>query len=94
MYYVVRNSPMQPNVHLHVVIHGMSGTPQHMSELVRHFVQHEDTPTPDMLEILIIESNAGDCAYDGIDWCAERALLEVRGVFEHVDTSLESAISS
>lgn len=60
------------DVHLHLLIHGMSGNPVHMNEAVKLFEARHPT-----VELFVPASISNRNTYDGIDWNAERVLNEV-----------------
>lgn len=68
-------------VHLHVLLHGLWGTPAHLSEVEKVFKQHladtkAETTAGVQVEVLLIGGNVGK-TYDGIDFGAEVATDEV-----------------
>lgn len=67
------------SIHLLVLIHGMWGNPNHLSELAR-IIQETKGETEEngvKLHILIAETNREESTYDGIDYGGERVAKEV-----------------
>lgn len=71
-------------VHLLVLIHGMWGSPNHLSEMCRVIKEVKgaqetlSSSREHELDVLVAQTNGGDYTYDGIDWGAERVVDEVR----------------
>jgi hypothetical protein len=67
------------SVHLLVLVHGMWGNPNHLSELARIVKEtHEKREHDDAeLQVLVAKTNSDDSTYDGIDWGGERVAQEV-----------------
>jgi len=65
--------------HLLVLIHGMWGNPEHLSEVARIARETHSGPSSDdtVLHVLVAESIREDSTYDGIDWGGERVAKEV-----------------
>ena len=68
------------NVHLLVLVHGMWGNPNHLSELARTAREAYSEPSPDgtLLHVLMAQTIKEESTYDGIDWGGERVASEVR----------------
>jgi len=68
------------NVHLLVLVHGMWGNPNHLSELARTACETYTEPSPDgtNLHVLMAQTIKEESTYDGIDWGGERVASEVR----------------
>jgi hypothetical protein len=66
-------------VHLLVLIHGMWGNPDHLSELARIIREEKGATHADLeLRVLVAQTNSGESTYDGIDWGGERVAEEVQ----------------
>jgi dienelactone hydrolase len=66
------------SVHLLVLIHGMWGNPNHLSELARIIRKERGgSSATTELKVLVAEANRDDSTYDGIDWGGERVAKEV-----------------
>lgn len=68
------------NVHLVVIIHGLWGSPDHVSYLantLRKIANSSIQQSNDQLEILIPNSIQWTNTYDGIDYCAEHVAREI-----------------
>ena len=70
-------------MHVHVLIHGMSGTPADLLQAESVFKNslsssrlNDARLSSDILTI-IAQTNPNDLTYDGVDWGAERVLREV-----------------
>ena len=63
-------------VHLLVMVHGMWGNPNHLSEMER--IIQERCGSDSGLRTLVAKSNQESSTYDGIDWGGERVAEEVR----------------
>jgi hypothetical protein len=59
-------------MHLHLLIHGLQGHPQHLAEAARLFSAHHSA-----VHLVIPTSFTYNHTYDGIDWNADRILHEV-----------------
>ncbi|KAF8906243.1 putative serine esterase-domain-containing protein [Gymnopilus junonius] len=66
-------------IHLLVLIHGMWGNPQHLSEAARIVQEIHSEPSAEgtKLHLLMAEAIKEDSTYDGIDWGGERIAKEV-----------------
>lgn len=66
-------------LHLLVLIHGMWGSPVHLSELNRIVQETHSDPSAEGvgLRVLVAETNREESTYDGIDWGGERVAKEV-----------------
>ncbi|KAG6807867.1 hypothetical protein H0H92_006162 [Tricholoma furcatifolium] len=66
------------SVHLLVLIHGMRGNPEHLSELKRIITDtYASSSHGIQLEVLVAEKNKYFATLDGIDWCGERVAQEI-----------------
>ncbi|KAG6828736.1 hypothetical protein H0H92_006924 [Tricholoma furcatifolium] len=66
------------SVHLLVLIHGMWGNPDHLSELKRIITEtYASSSDGIQLEVLVAEKNRDFTTFDGIDWGGERVAKEV-----------------
>ncbi|KAJ7898410.1 putative serine esterase-domain-containing protein [Mycena leptocephala] len=59
-------------MHLHLLIHGLQGHPQHLAEAARLFSAHHSA-----VHLVIPTSFTYNHTYDGIDWNASRILHEL-----------------
>lgn len=68
------------NIHLLVLVHGMWGNPEHLSELARIARETFSEPSSDgtSLHVMLAETIQEDSTYDGVDWGGERVAKEVR----------------
>ena len=68
------------NVHLLVLVHGMWGNPNHLSELARTAREAYSEPSLDgtSLHVLMAQTIKDESTYDGVDWGGERVASEVR----------------
>jgi hypothetical protein len=67
------------DVHFLACVHGMWGTPDHLLSVentIREKFPKDEKGTE--LVTLRLQTNAESYTYDGMDWCAERAVKEVR----------------
>jgi len=66
-------------IHLLVLVHGMWGNPDHLSELARIARETYSEPSSDgtSLHVLLAETIRDDSTYDGVDWGGERVAAEV-----------------
>jgi hypothetical protein len=65
-------------VHLLLLVHGMWGNPNHLSELARIIKETKEISEDDNeLDVLVAKTNSDDSTYDGIDWGGERVAQEV-----------------
>lgn len=70
-------------VHLVVLVHGMWGNPNNLTEMKRTIDELKGEPSkedPSGVELvsLVATNNQSESTYDGIDWGAERVAEEVR----------------
>ena len=67
------------NIHLLVLVHGMWGNPEHLSELARIARETYSEPSSDgtSLHVMLAETIQEDSTYDGVDWGGERVAKEV-----------------
>ncbi|EJU03453.1 DUF676-domain-containing protein [Dacryopinax primogenitus] len=67
-------------VHLVLLVHGMWGDPQHLSNMAsrlrEQFPASSIKPGQPLLDVLVAEANRGNHTYDGVDWGAERVADE------------------
>jgi hypothetical protein len=74
-------------MHVHVLIHGMSGCPAHLAEAESVFKNSlsssrlKDARFSSDVHTIIAQSNTNDLTYDGLDWGAERVLREVSIIY-------------
>jgi hypothetical protein len=73
-------SPGMAPVHLLVLIHGMWGNPSNLAELARIARETHSSPSSDgtRLHLLVAQSIQKELTYDGVDWCGEQVVKEVR----------------
>ena len=66
------------SVHFLACVHGMWGNPSHLA-MLQQTIQDKfaDVKGQTELATLVLETNSESFTYDGIDWCAERAVKEV-----------------
>jgi len=67
-------------VHLLVLIHGMWGSPAHLTEMARVIQEahdHEQSMVKNDLHVLVAQTNSDEFTYDGIDYGGERVAEEV-----------------
>ncbi|KZV78671.1 DUF676-domain-containing protein [Exidia glandulosa HHB12029] len=89
------------NVHLLVVTHGMWGQPSHVTTIAQIIKEvHAEYaaakhPEPAIdLDVLLPETNRELHTYDGVDWCAERVVKEVRPELEADGTARVTRFSA
>ncbi|RPA86418.1 DUF676-domain-containing protein [Ascobolus immersus RN42] len=67
--------------HLVILVHGLWGTPVHLTYLTESLQKHDDR-----LLVYVPKNNSGYFTYDGIDTCAERIVREVDTALEEFKT--------
>ncbi|KAF8595039.1 DUF676-domain-containing protein [Ceratobasidium sp. AG-I] len=74
------------DVHFLACVHGMWGNPSHLAVLQQTIKdKFADNTGETELATLVLETNSESFTYDGIDWCAERAVKEIYGMVEKLE---------
>ncbi|KIK66677.1 hypothetical protein GYMLUDRAFT_192639 [Collybiopsis luxurians FD-317 M1] len=84
------------HVHLHVLLHGLWGTPKHFQSAARVFAARhgqKNAESQDRVELFIVEVNQGTKTYDGIDWGAERAVEEIQEAVRKISSNEDQRVT-
>lgn len=76
---------MSKEVHLVVLVHGMWGSPENLTEMKRIIEEmrcepSKNDPSGPEIASLVAATNQSTSTYDGIDWGGERVAQEVRSL--------------